>query len=165
MTIKSPEQKYQFNQETKRLEPLGTLCQFCETDHSTKMDENYFVTLYREKDRTNVIVYRSVKFSAIPVGIPRCEKCMVIHETASLKGNALGWVLAIGFVVLIFSLFGLWGFLGIIAGIVLGVVGSNYLEKKFVHQKRIYTCKEAVMQNEAVQDLVLGGWSLNRPMA
>jgi hypothetical protein len=165
MNMNSPTHPYRLNEETKRLEPTDTLCQFCETDHSTKMDDNYFVTLYKEKDRTNVIVYRSVKFNSIPVGIPRCEKCMVIHESASLWGNLLGWVIAIAFVILIFALFGPWGFLAILGSIFLGVFGSQYLENWFVRKKQIYTRKEGARQNEAVQDLVLGGWSFNQPMA
>ncbi len=62
---------YSFNQETKRLEPSETLCQYCETEHSTDMEDNYFIPMFQEVDRTNVIVYRNVKFKKIPVGIPR----------------------------------------------------------------------------------------------
>ena len=83
----------------------------------------------------------------------------------TLKGNILGWILGIGFVILIFALFGPWGFLAIIGGIVIGVLGSEYLEKMFVRQKQIYTRKEGARKNEAVQDLVLGGWSFHQPMA
>ena len=156
---------YRLNEATKRLEPTETLCQFCETDHSTKMEDNYFVNLYKEKDRTNIIVYRSVKFNCIPVGIPRCEKCLVIHESASLYGNLLGWVIAIAFVIFVFAVFGQWGFLAILAAIFIGVFGSQYLENMFVRKKQIYTRKEGARQTEAVQDLVLGGWSFNQPMA
>src|SRR5688500_4438081 len=112
---------YNFNEEHKRLEPSETLCQYCETEHSTDMEDNYFIPLFREKDRTNVIVYRSVKFSKIPVGIPRCKTCKAVHAKASTIGALVGWSVALIFVIGWFKIFGVSGLFSLIIGPFLAV--------------------------------------------
>lgn len=156
---------YIFNKERKRLEPTITKCQFCETGHSTSMEDNYFVPLFKENDRTNVIVYRSVKYSKIPVGIPRCSNCKSIHILAAGRAAQIAWGIAIAVVILIFAIWGIWGIFGIFGGLIIGFAGSWLLQVKLVSDKGIYTKEEGAKQNEAVQDLVINGWSLKQPTA
>lgn len=68
------------NERLKRLEPITTKCQFCNNNHSTAMNDNYFVPVFKVQDRTNVIVYSSVKFSKLLIGIPRCNGCRDIQS-------------------------------------------------------------------------------------
>lgn len=156
---------YIFNKERKRLEPTETKCQFCETGNSTSMEDNYFVPLFKTNDRTNIIVYRSVKYNKLPVGIPRCKSCKSIHVLAAGRAAQISWAVAIGVVLLIFAIWGIWGIFGIFGGIIIGFGGTALLQIYIVSNKDIYTKEEGVKQNEAVQDLVLNGWSLKQPTA
>jgi hypothetical protein len=156
---------YIFNKQRKRLEPTITKCQYCETGNSTSMEDNYFIPLFKENDRTNVIVYRSVKYSKIPVGIPRCTSCKSIHILAAGRAAQISWAVAIAVVILGFAIWGIWGIFGIFAGLVIGFGGSDFLQDKLVRDKGIYTKSEGAKQNEAVQDLVINGWSFTQPTA
>jgi hypothetical protein len=156
---------YIFNQERKRMEPTITKCQFCEMGHSTSMQDNYFVPLFKENNRTNVIVYRSVKYSKLPVGIPRCKSCKSIHILAAGRSAQIAWGIAIAVVILIFAIWGIRGIFGIFGGLIIGFGGSGYLQAKMVCDKGIYTEKQGAKRNEAVQDLVKNGWSLKQPRA
>jgi hypothetical protein len=156
---------YNFNKEKKRLEPSETKCQYCEIESSTNMEDNYFVPLFKENDRTNIIVYRSVKYSKIPVGIPRCKSCQSIHVYASGRSALLGWGLAAVVVILSFMIWGIFGIFAIFAGIFIGFGGSHFIQNKLVRDKGIYTKLDGAKQNEAVQELVISGWSFNMPSA
>jgi len=154
---------YTFNKDKKRLEPSDTKCQYCDTEDCTDMEDNYFVPLFKEKDRTNIIVYRSVKYSKIPVGVPRCKNCKRIHEKASTTAAWLGWGLALVFVILGFQFLGPNGMFTLLAGPFIGYGLKVLIEKKMVRDKEIYTKLEGAKETEAVQDLVLSGWSFTNP--
>jgi hypothetical protein len=154
-----------FNKERKRLEPTITKCQYCEMENSTSMEDNYFIPLFKENDRTNVIVYRSVKYSKVPVGIPRCSSCKSIHILAAGRAAQIAWSIAIAVVLLIFAIWGIWGIFGIFAVIIIGFGGTNVIQNKLVRDKGIYTKLDGAKQNEAVQDLVINGWSFTQPTA
>jgi hypothetical protein len=156
---------YIFNKERKRLEPTETKCQYCETGSSTSMEDNYFIPLFKENDRTNVIVYRSVKYNKLPVGVPRCSDCKTIHVLAAGRAAQISWGVAIAVVILIFAIWGIFGIFGIFAGIIIGFAGTMLLQNKLVKDKGIYTKLDGAKQNEAVQDLVINGWSLKQPSA
>ena len=75
------------NEKLKRLEPIEKKCIFCSYNNMVSMDDCYFVPLFKENDRTNIIVYRSVKYSKILIGISRCSTCAAIHEAAKTKAT------------------------------------------------------------------------------
>lgn len=156
---------YNFNKEKKRLEPSETKCQYCEIESSTNMEDNYFVPLFKENDRTNIIVYRSVKYSKIPVGIPRCKSCQSIHVYAAGKSALIAWCIAIGVMILSFMIWGIFGIFAIFAGIFIGFGGTHFIQNKMVRDRGIYTKLDGAKQNEAVQELVISGWSFNMPSA
>lgn len=156
---------YIFNKERKRLEPTITKCQYCEMGHSSGMEDNYFIPLFKENDRTNIIVYRSVKYSKIPVGVPRCRSCKNIHVLAAGRAAQISWAVAIAVVILIFAIWGIWGIFGIFGGLIIGFAGTMLLTDKLIKDKGIYTKLEGAKQNEAVQDLVMNGWSFTQPTA
>src|SRR5688572_11602558 len=114
---------HSFNKEKKRLEPSDTKCQYCEVESSTHMEDNYFVPLFKENDRTNIIVYRSVKYSKIPVGIPRCKSCMQIHQEAASRSALTAWGIAVGVVVFSIIIWGAGGILSILLGLLIGFLG------------------------------------------
>lgn len=156
---------YTFNQELKRLEIESGLCQYCETEEANDKELHYYIPLFRENDRTNVIVYRSVKFSKIPVGIPRCATCKAIHQKAASKAAWWGWGSAVAFVILTFMIAGVWGIFAIFIGLFAGFFLTRQLENSFVRKHEIYTLVDGAKENEAVQELILKGWSFHQPMA
>lgn len=92
----------------KRQEPTETRCQYCEVEHSTNMGYNHFIPLYKENDSTNIIVYHSVKYNKLPVGIPGCKSCLLIPLDAETKGARIAWGIAVSVIVLSFLIWGLW---------------------------------------------------------
>ncbi|WP_276482616.1 hypothetical protein [Paraflavitalea pollutisoli] len=154
-----------FNPTLKRLEPTETQCVYCEMESSTHMDDNYFVPLFKENDRTNIIVYRSVKYNKVPVGIPRCKTCQAIHQEATSKAALIAWSVAVGFVILCFMIWGIYGIFAIFAGIFIGFGGTVYMENKLVRDKGIFTKIDGAKRNDAVQELVIAGWSFTQPTA
>ena len=156
---------YVFNQARKRLEPTDTKCQYCKTGHSSHMEDNYFLSLYKEQDRTNIIVYRSVKYQKIPVGISRCKSCRDIHEAAATKAGWISAGIAIGLELILFKIDLLWGFIGIFPALLIIFGGTDYLQKNFVEDQGVSPKVDGAKQNEAVQHLVMSGWSFTMPSA
>ncbi len=153
------------NKEKQRLEPVETKCQYCEVEQSTDMEDNYFIPLFKENDRTNIVVYRSVKYSKLPVGVPRCKSCKAIHENASSQATMWTWSIAAAVVILSFVAFGIMGIFSFIAAIFIAVLGTELVQNKITRDKGIYTLKDGAKQNETVQEFVLAGWSLTQPSA
>ena len=153
------------NDQLKRLEPQDTKCVFCGNEHSRNMNDNVFIPVFKEKDRTNVIVYRSVKYQKIPIGLPRCQSCRQIHESCGQKAKLYAWITAVLVVLASFSIWGIFGFFSIFAGIFIGFGGAHFLENKFVRDKGILTKMEGAKENETVQDFIINGWSFNQPAA
>ncbi len=153
------------NERLKRLEPKETKCTFCKNAYSTKMNDNYFVPIFKERDRTNIIVYSSVKFSKILIGIPRCISCREIHTASVKKSNLIAVVFSLSTIILSFLIFGPYGFYGIFIGLFIGFGGSYFLTKKFVSDKGILNPKEGAQQDKTTQLFIMGGWTFNQPTA
>lgn len=153
------------NDQLKRLEPQDTKCVFCGTRHSRNMEDNVFVPVFKEQDRTNVIVYRSVKYQKIPIGLPRCESCLQIHAAAGRKSKSIAWTAAAVIIVASIGMWGVFGILSIFAGVLVGFGGAQLLENKFVRDQGILTKMDGAKENETVQDFIINGWSFSQPAA
>ena len=129
------------------------------------MNDNCFMPIYREDDRTNIVVYRSVKFKKIDIGIPRCAKCKAIHENATEKAQIFIPLSAVALVVISFLIWREWGIISLLPGICIGFLGIPVLENKLVRKKGIFTKKDGAERSETIQELVLQGWTLDRPSA
>lgn len=159
-------ENYVLNGELKRLEPLEKKCQFCSERDSMGMDDNYFLTLYAESDRTNLLVYRSVKFKKILIGIPRCAQCRLIHAEARFRSQY--WCWGISIVVFLLSIYFFeapFSVLGSIPALIFGLIGTFYVGNEMIRNKGIPTELEGSKENETVQDLLIQGWSLHQPVA
>lgn len=156
---------YTLNKERKRLEPVDTKCQYCEVEHSTNMEDNYFIDLFKENDRTNIIVYRSVKYSKIPVGIPRCKSCVEIHQQSANKAALQAWGGGIAIALFFWLIGGGAAVIGTIIGIVIGIFGTGYLANRITVNRGIFTKKQGAERNPAVQELILDGWTFTQPTA
>ncbi|SFW85413.1 hypothetical protein [Chitinophaga sancti] len=156
---------YVFNQARKRLEPTETKCQYCETGHSSDMEDNYFINLFKEQDRTNIIVYRSVKYQKIPVGISRCKDCLNAHESAAKKAGIICVAVAIAMEIIFFKIDLLLGLIGLVPFFLIIFAGTGYLANRFVEDKGVTPKVDGAKNNEAVQHLLMSGWSLTQPSA
>jgi len=162
-------ENYIFNDLYKRFEPEQTECTYCGEAHMENRNDCYYVPLFVTSDRTNIVVYRSVKYSKILIGIPRCKSCREIHDSSINKSRLITFVLVIlAFSFLVYSFMSLnpfvvvIGFFGIIFG---GVYGSAKLTEKLVYDQGIYTLKDGAETNEVVRDLIIAGWSFTQPSA
>lgn len=160
---------YSFNEHYKRFEPHETKCTYCEQDHMKSMNDCYFVPLFVEADRTNIVVYRSVKFSKILIGIPRCSSCKTIHEKSTSKSQLItGIAVVLAISLLVYNFMVLNAFVvvgGIFAMIFGGIYGSKKMTESFVVQHDIYTLEDGAERNEVVRDLIIAGWSFTQPSA
>ena len=160
------EVKHIINENLKRLEPIAKHCVYCGERDFEHVDSCYFVPLFAEKDRTNVIVYRQVKFSKILIGIPRCQSCMEIHDSANNKGRIIAW--SIGFLIIALAIFTMQPYViafGILAGLLAGFGLTIYIADRFIYDKGLYNPKQGAKNDETVQELVINGWSFTQPSA
>jgi hypothetical protein len=154
-----------FNERLKRLEPKATKCEFCSFGNSTAMNDNYFVPIFKVRESTNIIIFSSVKYSKILIGIPRCISCRGIHSEAVKKSNLIAAICGISTILLGFLFFGPKGFFGIPVGLLIGFCCSYFLSKKFIADRGVTTLKSGAQQNCTVQAFITGGWSFTEPSA
>jgi hypothetical protein len=168
-----------FNENKKCLDPIDNRCMCCGKGFSGGEEDTCYVPLFKEKERTNLLVYRNVKFSQIDVGVPVCAHCRLTQKRT--KRHALLYSLAIILVIALVSvILGVFvirnwlnldtlGFifavLGIIAGTVIGIFKYEGYIEKILGMKGILTTRQAVMQYGIVEALISDGWTFNQPMA
>lgn len=156
--------EFTFNEDLKRFEPKATKCGFCFKSDSQNMEDNYFADIYRISDRTNIIVYSSVSYNQVSIGIPRCINCKYIHKKGWLYSRLLSWFFFIMIVVI--SIF-IWDINGIfsIFSFALIPVFIYLLERVIVEMDDILPKKDGTKKNTFVQDFIIRGWSLKKPDA
>jgi hypothetical protein len=162
-------ENYTYDPADKRYEPHDHKCTYCGEAEMENMNDCYFVPLFTEGDRTNIIVYRSVKYSKILIGIPRCRACKDIHYDSKSKAVTITIALVVASLALLFynfmnmsAIIFVIALFGIIFG---GFYGSAKLAERYVANKGIYSLREGAETNEVVRDLVISGWSFNMPTA
>lgn len=159
-----------FNEEKKRLEPIDNLCVFCGKGKSENQDDNFFIPLYKEGDRTNVVVYRKVSFKRIDIGLPRCPHCKKIHESQKRQLRIYTVLGGLLFFVVSFFIFDDMAFLiailAAMVGALLALILSNiFIEKVSSKKHSILTKQEAAQTYGIVRGLLQDGWSFNQPQA
>jgi hypothetical protein len=164
-----------FNKNLKRLEPIDSKCMFCDVRYSQNMNDNCFIPLFKENDRTNIIVYKSVQYSKIHIGVSRCPHCLTIYKSARLKaklwGNgiaicigsgAICWI-SLGFPDNLFLR--VFGIPLILLSMLIGYAIYLVLRKIFVKRKGMLNERDAANKYKIVQDLIRDGWTFNQPTA
>jgi hypothetical protein len=159
------EATHQFNEYTKQLDPKETSCFFCGSHHSASQRTNVSFKLYRENDRTNLLVYRSVKFKMISIGVPRCATCKKIHHDAGLTGTLASLALTAIIIALSIAAFGAYGMWAVIPAIFAGVFFFRYVERTRVEAKGIARELVGAEQDPLVAAFLADGWSGTRPSA
>ncbi|MFL5730604.1 MAG: hypothetical protein ACJ75J_14045 [Cytophagaceae bacterium] len=129
------------------------------------MDRNYFMPVFKVEDRTELIVYSSVKFKQLKVGIPRCNQCFVLHSKSSFNSWIISLVTGTVLAISGFLLWGIFGIFSLIACFVFALVAPMFIADILVKRAGILPKKEGAMKDKLVQELVISGWSLNAPSA
>lgn len=167
-------QGYSFNQDLKRLEPIDKKCGFCDKGKMQNVNDCHFASVFQEKNRTNILVYKSVKYSALQIGVPRCPTCLEIHGMSNKKASKITGFLNIGIVmaILLFA-YEMLDFdivnisLGILASLItiliIRVSGTLFLENILIRKQGVRTLNEGTNSNETIQDFVINGWLLSPP--
>lgn len=157
------------NQHLKRIEPVSKKCGFCYNGTSQQMDDNYFVPVFKENDRTNIIVYRSVKYQKIDVGIPRCADCKTVHQKAKTKALIISLIAALAILaIMIYNFLDLHAVISVglfFLAAITGFGGYVYLQNTFSRKAGIASLKDGAESDALVQDFLMQGWSLKQPSA
>lgn len=153
------------NERLKRLEPTEKKCKYCGIESSQQMNDNYFIPVFREKDRTNIVVYRSVKYAKLLIGITRCKTCLDIHEKCAKKATLYSVGVGAAVVLVAVLIWGGLGFFAIPVGIIVGMLSFSLIENRLVRQHDIFTKKDGAETDDTVQEFIISGWSFNQPTA
>ncbi|MDE3248592.1 MAG: hypothetical protein KGO82_08040 [Bacteroidota bacterium] len=158
--------KHVFNERLNRLEPVDRKCYYCAEEECEQVDDCYFVPLFKEKDKTNIAEYNAVKYSKVLVGIPRCKKCMALHQSLRRKASyyAVGIALSGSLLgILTFESFG--AIVSVITGMIAGALSYKPLANGFIDKAGILNQEEGAHTSETVQDFVNGGWRFTQRAA
>jgi uncharacterized protein (UPF0212 family) len=157
------------NQRLKRIEPLSKKCGFCSNGFANNVEDCSFVPVFKTQDRTNIIVYRSVKFSKILIGVTRCPECKKVHRQSNLK--ALLVAIPFALLVLAFMVYNFMNFHALVSvlltflGIGVGCVVHVWLQKRFLQQAGVDSLHDGAMNNALIHEFLKQGWSLTQPSA
>lgn len=161
-----------YNEQKKCFDPIDNRCMCCGKGFSHGENDNFYIRLYKPKDWKNTLLYRSVEYHWINIGVARCANCKRIQKKAILYSllYALGIGLGIAIigVVMVFALdmrtLGMAVIvLGIIASILLGLSKSVDREAEYLEKKGVLSKEHAVQEYEEVAKLVREGWSFEEP--
>ena len=163
---------HSYNEHQRSFVPLTKKCAFCPRNNDkTNLEDTCYTSVYNVQNRTNVIVYRNVRFSEIKIGMPRCEKCRSVHSKGKLAVNLC---LFIGIpLVFIIPIWGAMSFdFGTIGMIVMMAMtfGLVYLamisvDKAIFDSYDVKSEKDAAMKEPLIREFLRNGWSLERPTA
>lgn len=157
--------KYNYNEGLKRFEPKEKRCSYCFKNESESTKNYDFIKLYKVNDRTNFVIYRSLQYQQIEIGISRCNACVEFHQEVSRKSPILKYAVYILILLFVLPVFGLKVF---IVGMILSLILFYFLHKHEMKNKKPsdrLTLKQGISSNETIQDLVLSGWIFDKPTA
>lgn len=139
------ENAHVINKARRRIEPTTKVCTYCNETKVDNVNDCYYVPIFRENDRTNLVVYRNVKFSKILIGIPRCADCKNIHEKAKNKALIVSAICA--FLIIAFTIYHFMDVHPIISVVLLFIAGGvgfggyEYLQNRYAYKADIQTLK------------------------
>jgi hypothetical protein len=138
------------------------ICYFCAGaphDNNSSLEKK----LYIEKDRSNYIVARKVKFSVLELKVPRCGRCANEHDTLSNKYLFTWGGVVAGFVIIGTFTGGviIFGLLGVGIGYLAARYVKNYLKQEDIKENN----NDIISQHPQVAPLLEAGWSFEQPQA
>ncbi|WP_337043811.1 hypothetical protein [Emticicia sp. 17c] len=160
------ETPYVVNSVLKRIEPTYTQCTYCNNGIVSSIDDCYFIPLYNEQDRTNVIVYKSVKFQQITVGVTRCAACKKTHADANISGALKAALFFIPAIILCWFLFNAVGF--IISFIVVFLAAFylfGFFSDRQSYKLGVFPEVDGAKESPLVKAFLAEGWTIEKPSA
>jgi hypothetical protein len=157
------DENFYFNQERARFEPYEQTCFYCKIRNSKGNETNYFQGLYLEKKRLNLLVYRSVKYNKISIGICRCSQCKSIHDSHNKKGGITYLILGVFAFLIAKFMFEIPTVISIISGAGITYLAHQFFKKKFIGSPQIMTDEYGASQHEFVKEFLNQGWVLDKP--
>lgn len=158
---------YNFNEILKQFEPIDNTCVYCKKNKQTSFDTNKYLKLYKEKDRTNLIVYRSIKYNQFTILIPRCIKCYKIHSNVKLYSRIFTWFSF--FLILPLGYYFIGGVAGIFVSLITSIFAAVYIytysENKFLNIKQIDSEGIGAEKIKLVRDFLNDNWTGIPPSA
>lgn len=167
-----------FNEQKKCLDPIDNRCMCCDAGFSRGEDDNFYIPIFKENDRTNLLVYRNVKYSRINVGVARCKNCKEAHKQAKVMsvllslGIGLGGAVlsvAVGFALAFWTdwtvIFSILVVIGIVASVIFSASKGSDYEEKLLNKKNVLSKQTAAQQYGIVRSLLNDGWSFIQPSA
>jgi transcription elongation factor Elf1 len=157
-------ERHRANEQLKRLEPTDPSCIFCGKASSTSMEDNHFQTIFSVTGSTDVIIFSSIKYKKVDVGVARCKNCTAVHEKMFQKGAYICMALSVPFIVAGAVIDGLFG--GLVGLVVAAFILSRcfpFLERYLIHQKGVLTKKEGAKKEPTIKALLQSGWSFKEP--
>lgn len=158
---------YDFNEISKQFEPTDDTCVYCQTNKATSASANKYLTLYKEQDITNLLVFRSVKYNQFTVSIPRCASCYKIHRSLKLYSKIFTWssfflILPLGY----YFIGGVAGmFASLISSFLIAIYVFTHSEKKFLQMKQIDSEGVGAERVKVVRDFLDDHWTGVAPSA
>ncbi len=157
---------YLHNYKLNRLEPLDSRCCFCHRNESETEDSHYYIKLYKVNNRIRLLVYNSIKYSSINIGVARCKKCFEIHPKARIISNIYAWVVAIVVALIFVFIFNpMSSIVGFMIGFFIGYTSSIYVEEKIFLKHDILSINKGTKNIAKVTQYLLEGWTIEKPKA
>ncbi|NME71063.1 hypothetical protein [Flammeovirga aprica] len=158
------EEKYTFNKKKLRLEPIhNSKCEFCSKGFSDNMERNLFADIYKVHDKTNLIVYKSIKFDKIKVGIPRCSSCFVNHYENEVKSWVILIIIAVLISILSFFFSTLLGVFLIIPLAFSTYILQTRLRDYLISKAFIFSPSDGTKKDPNLKSLLTNGWTTTPP--
>jgi hypothetical protein len=154
-----------FNKREKRLEPKFKQCAFCKHDSVSDMDDCHYMPIYKNAKSTNLIVYRSIEYSQIDIGVPRCNSCSKKHEHTDLKAIITTIILAtpIFGISYLFRNNSTIHVVSFFIGLMVVGLGVPFLRYYYLTKTNFQNGLDEAVENDTLKDFLLLGWSLNHP--
>lgn len=158
---------YQFNEIAKQFEPFDDTCVYCQKSKATSDETHKYLKLYKAKDRTNLIVYRSVKYSEFTIVIPRCRKCHTIHSEVKSHSNTRAWLSFLLILPIGYSCFGgvLGIFVSLLSAIPIAFYVQHYSERRYLEKNQLEPEWIVTENVKLVRDFLNDGWTGVPPSA
>ena len=147
----------------------NNICICCGKEITNGEYDNSYVSIYKEEDRNNLLVYRNVKYKQLSVRVTRCKKCKKIQKRASMisfyYSFGIGLILVIAGLLLKNTVGTLLIIGGVITAVLLWLSKGEDREAEYIEKKGSMSPENAIWKYKEVAELLRSGWSLQEPEA
>jgi hypothetical protein len=156
---------YTFNPDLQRFETSNQTCEYCSKNTTQGDETNHYQSLYLEKKRLNLFVYRSVKYSTFSICIPRCKRCKTIHSNTESNSSKWAWFLGIVIFIFLNMYVELSNFWSIVFSLISLAIIDKSLQKDLLKKHNILSPSDGAEKNQLVQEFIEDGWQIEKPNA